>query len=130
MKLDRNIAELLKKSNESFVSDSDLSDIDKEQFKKDFDEASSQEQDLLHQLEIQELELSRIKLETSFQKKGDQVKMVKGLDKSQKHAKLSHMVLEGNEKIAQLEQILTQTKQSVLCLETEQKMTKIKLLEF
>ncbi len=82
MKLDRNIAELLKKSNESFVSDSDLSVIDKEQFKKDFDEASSQEQDLLHQLEIQELELSRIKLETSFQKKGDQVKMVKGLDKS------------------------------------------------
>ena len=82
MKLDRNIAELLKKSNESFVSDSDLSDIDKEQFKKDFDEASSQEQDLLHQLEIQELELSRIKLETSFQKKGDQVKMVKCLDKS------------------------------------------------
>jgi hypothetical protein len=48
MKLDRNIAELLKKSNESFVSDSDLSVIDKEQFKKDFDEASSQEQDLLH----------------------------------------------------------------------------------
>lgn len=40
------------------------------------------------------------------------------------------MVLEGNEKIAQLEQILTQIKQSVLCLETEQKMTKIKLLEF
>ena len=80
MKLDRNIAELLKKSNESFVSDSDLSVIDQEQFKKDFDEASSQEQDLLHQLEIQELELSRIKLETSFQKKGDQVKMVKGLD--------------------------------------------------